>query len=456
MQITVIGGSGYVGFVTGLGFAELGNDVVNVDIDAAKVEMMNGGCSPIYEEDIDLNDVLQRNLDAGRIEFTTDLEKGMSHGEIVFIAVGTPEKQDGEADLSQVIDVAEGIGAYLDEYKVLVMKSTVPVGTLDLVCSILGRGREEGAHFDVASNPEFLREGRGLYDFFHPDRIVLGTTSERASAMLRELYEPFLCDESSAISEGGPCVPRTGVPLVQTDIASAQMVKYAANTFLATRISFINEIASICRAVNASVGDVIRGMGFDERIGHHYLQPGIGFGGPCLEKDLKAMIRISENNDYQPTFLKAVLERNDAQIRNTVAMVRRAAGYPLYKKTIAVFGLAFKPGTNDVRTSLSLRIIAALRRDGAVVCAHDPQALLEARTLMPDIDYFENPYEAVEHADVLVILTDWPEYRELDFGKIRDSMARAKIVDGRSLLEPAEMQILGFDYRGVGQRSSGD
>lgn len=467
MNITIIGGSGYVGFITGLGLANLGNSVINVDINDDKVAMMNAGTSPIYEEDIDLSQVLQRNLDAGRIQFTTDLQRGVNHGEVIFIAVGTPEKENGEADLSQVIGVAEEIVNYVDSYKVLVMKSTVPVGTVELIGSILNRKRQEGQDFDIVSNPEFLREGKGLYDFFNPTRIVIGTNSDRACQIMRQLYAPFLSPESSCFERNKrhernkphepdkpPTTnykPRADTPLMQTDIASAQMIKYASNTFLATRISFINEIAGLCERIGADVKEIARGMGYDDRIGHEYLEPGIGFGGPCLEKDLKALIRIAENNDYQPNFLRAVLEKNDHQIRQVVNKVKELAGYPLYRKIIAVFGLAFKAGTNDVRTSLALRIIDQLQDLGAEIHAHDPQAISEAKQLKPDIEYFEDPYEAVRHADALVILTDWPEYQELDYRRVKDLLAYSNVVDGRNLLDAREMEELGFNYRGIGR-----
>jgi len=468
MNITVIGGSGYVGFITGLGLAELGNRIINVDIDDEKVAMMNAGRSPIYEEGIDLSQVLQSDLDAGRIEFTTDLKKGLNHGEVIFIAVGTPQKENGEADLSQVIGVTEEIVDYIDSYKVLVMKSTVPVGTVELIGSILNRKKQAGKDFDIVSNPEFLREGKGLYDFFNPTRIVIGANSERAKEIMRQLYAPFLSPESGVQSPKGFQVahtsrttnhelrttnyePRTNTPLVQTDIASAQMIKYASNAFLATRISFINEIAGLCERIGADVTEIARGMGYDDRIGHEYLEPGIGFGGPCLEKDLKALIKISENNDYQPNFLRAVLEKNEHQIRQVVNKVKELAGYPMYRKIVAVFGLAFKAGTNDVRSSLALRIIDQLQDLGTEIHAHDPQAIPEAKQLKPDIEYFEDPYEAVRHADALVILTDWPEYRDLDYAKLGEQMTTLKLVDGRNMLDALQMRELGFQYKGIGR-----
>jgi UDPglucose 6-dehydrogenase len=450
MNLCLVGGSGYVGFITGLGFAELGNSVLNVDIDADKVKLMNSGKSPIYEEGIDLDDVLKRNLDDGRIEFTSDLEKGVKGAQVIFIAVGTPEKENGEADLSQVIGVAEDLLNYIDSYKVIVMKSTVPVGTVELVCSILKREKVEGIDFDIVANPEFLREGKGLYDFFHPSRIVIGAHSDHPRDIMRQLYAPFLSGSSYKPPTTG-YRPRADTPLVETSIASAQMIKYASNTFLATRISFINEIASICERVGADVKEVANGMGYDRRIGHDYLEAGIGFGGPCLEKDLQALIRIAENNDYVPRFLNAVQDRNEYQVRQIIAKIKELTGYLLYRKIIAIFGLAFKAGTNDVRTSLALRIIDQLQALGTVIHAHDPQAIPEAKLLKPEAKYFEDPYAAVEHADALVILTDWPEYRGLDYHRIRNLLASPNVIDGRNLLHSEAMKELGFKYIGIGR-----
>ncbi|MFP4646743.1 MAG: UDP-glucose dehydrogenase family protein [Candidatus Bipolaricaulota bacterium] len=459
MKIAVIGGSGYVGFITGLGFARLGNQVTNVDIDRQRVEQMNSGKSPIYEEDADLDRILQESLDSGNIEFTTEMETGVRPADVVFIAVGTPQREDGEADLSQVIEVAEELVKYIDQYKVVVMKSTVPVGTIDLICNILSREKIEGEDFDVVSNPEFLREGKGLYDFFNPSRLVLGSTSQKALKRMRELYSPFLASDNS--DEGSPeqtkefKKPQRPVPLVETDIKSAQMIKYASNAFLATRISFINEIAGLCEEVGADVTEVSHGMGYDDRIGHQYLEAGIGFGGPCLEKDLKALIKISENHDYEPGFLDSVLDKNKDQIKQLVSKVKEMAGYPLYKKIITVYGLAFKPGTNDVRTSLSLEVIDQLRNQGAEIKAHDPQAIPEARELKPDLDYFSDPYRAAEHSDALLILTDWPEYNSLDYAEIAERMTCPRVIDGRNTLEPGRLKDLGFQYAGIGRGQSG-
>jgi len=473
MNVCVIGGSGYVGLITGLSLAELGNKVLNVDIDADKVELLKQGRSPIYEEGIDLEKVLKENLEEGRIEFTTDLERGVQRAQAIFIAVGTPEREkNGEADLSQVISVAEDLLKYMDSYKVIVMKSTVPVGTMELVSRILKREKVEGEDFDIVVNPEFLREGKGLYDFFYPTRIVIGTNSERAKEIMRQLYAPFISSESgdqspkSTENDPGPDTPnlaqdpdsrlltfdlRFSTPIVETDIASAQMIKYASNAFLATRISFINEIASICEQVGADVKEVAKGMGYDPRIGHEYLEAGIGFGGPCLEKDLKALLRIAENNNYEPRFLNAVLEKNEYQVRQVIAKLKELTGYLLHRKIIAIFGLAFKAGTNDVRTSLSLRVIDQLEREGAIIRAHDPIAIPEAKKIKPSVEYYEDPYEAVHHAEALLILTNWPKFQELKWEKIKEQMASLNLVDGKNLLELKRMQELGFAYQGIGQ-----
>lgn len=467
LNVTVIGGAGYVGFITGLGLAELGHNVVGVDIAAKRVEKLRTGCSPIYEESVDLNEVLRRNLDAGRITFTADLAEGVCHGEVIFIAVGTPESESRQADLSQVIQVAEDLLEYIGSYKVIVIKSTVPVGTVELVGNILKRSLREGEDFDIVANPEFLREGRGLHDFFNPSRIVIGASSNRAKEIMRRLYAPFL--EPRATNDAPPTThyellttdnvpritnyePRTNTPVIETSIASAQMIKYASNTFLATRISFINEIASICDRVGADVREVANGMGYDSRIGHGYLEAGIGFGGPCLEKDLKALIKIAEASDYEPGLLRAVLEKNEYQVRQVIAKLKELVGYLLYRKVIVVFGLAFKPGTNDVRTSISLRVIDQLEREGALIRAYDPIAIPEAREINPEVEYCGDPYEAVCGADALLILTDWSQFRELEWEKIKERMAAPNIVDGRNLLEPKLLGKLEFKYVGIGVR----
>jgi UDPglucose 6-dehydrogenase len=459
MNICIIGGSGYVGFITGLGLAELGNRVINVDIDANKISLLCRGRCHIHEEDVNLEEVLRRNLREGRIEFTTDLERGVKHAQVIFVAVGTPEKENGEANLSQVIGAAEDLSRYIDSYKVIVMKSTIPVGTVELIRDILKRDKVEGQDFDIVVNPEFLREGKGLYDFFHPTRIVIGANSERAKQILRTLYAPFInlgITPNPQVANVDTLTtslrPRPDTPILETDIASAQMIKYASNVFLATRISFINEIASICERVHANIKEVAKGIGYDPRIGHEYLEAGIGFGGPCLEKDLKALIKIAESSGYEPQLLKAVLEKNEYQTRQAIAKLKELTGHILYRRVIAIFGLAFKAGTNDVRASLSLRIIDQLEREGAIIRAYDPLALPEAKKIKPDIEYYEDPYETVRHADALLILTDWPQFEKLDYGRIKENMASPCIIDGRNILDAQNLRKLGFKYMGVGIR----
>ena len=454
MNVCVIGGAGYVGLITGLGLAELGHRVVNVDIDAAHVERLNRGDSPIYEEGI--GPLLRRHLDSGRIRFTQLLPAGLVDSEVVIIAVGSPAQDDGHADLSAISSVAEDLSKHWDEpdgrYRVIAINSTVPVGTAELVRSIMGRQKREGDDFDIISNPEFLREGKGLHDFFYPDRIVIGSDSERARAVIKELYEPVIQRRVRFNGEESP--GSEPVPLVETSLASAQMIKYASNAFLATRISFINEVAWLCERTGADVKEVSYGMGFDSRIGHAYLDAGLGFGGPCLEKDLRALIKISEASGYDPQLLRSVLERNQRQVEEVVARVKEAAGDVLYQRVITVFGLAFKPQTNDLRNSQSLEVIQRLREQGATLRAHDPVALPEARALDPGAAYIDDPYEAVHGSDALLILTAWPQYAELDYGRIKERMASPCIIDARNLLDGSLLRALGFSYTGVGRGPS--
>jgi UDPglucose 6-dehydrogenase len=437
----VVGGAGYVGLVTGVGLAQIGHRVVAVDIDDERVNALNAGRSPILEDGIDL--LLERNLANGRIRFTTDFDEAVTQSEFVFVAVGTPSQSDGQADLSQVIQVAEHLRNHLDAYKIVVLKSTVPVGTVELVRDILGEGKEEGRDFDIVSNPEFLREGKGVHDFFEPDRIVIGSSSASALKATRELYAPLI--------DGGNTVDHTPIPVVETDVASAQMIKYASNTFLATRISFINEVAGLCERVGADIREVSRGMGYDPRIGHAYLQAGLGFGGPCLDKDLRALIKMAETSGFEPGLLRSVLERNELQIDDVVRKVKFMIGHLLYHRTIAVFGLAFKAGTNDLRNSMAVKVVTQLRSEGATVRAHDPVDFSGAEQAGISSCYVADPYEAVRGADALMILTDWPEFSALDYGRIHDLMTSPAIVDARNLLDATEMAALGFSYNGIGR-----
>ena len=435
MNVCVIGGAGYVGLVTGVGLAELGHQVALVDVNEDRIHQLSNGNAPIYEKE--LTALLERHRQSGAVKFSTKIAEGIKDCEVVFVAVGTPKQDDGKPDLSQVIQVAEDLNDLLTDYIVIVIKSTVPVGTVELFQSILTRNHTEGREFDLVSNPEFLREGNAVYDFFHPDRIVIGTNSKVASETMDNLYGPLIATTDN-------------LPVIRTSVPSAQLIKYASNAFLATRVSFINEIASLCELVGADIHEVTQGMGPDPRIGHSYLKAGLGFGGPCLEKDLMALISIAESNSYEPNLLRSILERNDRQIDEVIAKVKSHTGYLLYQRIIAVYGLSFKPGTSDVRNSLSLKVIDRLQSEGAVIKAHDPVALAEAELVTNDVQLFNDPYAAAENADVALILTAWPDYLDLDFGRIQANMAKPRIVDACNLLSDSPVLINGFAYSGIG------
>jgi UDPglucose 6-dehydrogenase len=444
MNVCVIGGAGYVGLVTGLCLSEMGHQVINVDVDEERIHKLQAGQSPIRESGIEL--LLQRNRQSGHIRFSSDLPTAAATSDIVIISVGTPCLDDGQADLSQIIQVIEALEPCIDSYKLIVIKSTAPVGTVGLARSILSRHRQEGRDFDIVVNPEFLREGHGIHDFFHPDRIVVGASSEKARMLMRDLYCPViqgLVNWEDPDQKRDRSVP---VPLVETDPASAQMIKYASNAFLAARISFINEIAGLCEKVSADVKEVSRGMGFDPRIGHAYLEAGLGFGGPCLEKDLRALMTIAEDNSYETQLLSAILQRNERQLEQVMVKLRKLVGHVLCQKTVAVFGAAFKAGTDDVRNSLALKVIDRLETEGVAVRVHDP----EARIPSLNVVFCEDPYEAVSDADALLILTEWPCFKELDYREIKTRMAHAAILDARNLLNAEALRQLGFTYVGIG------
>lgn len=449
MNICVIGGAGYVGLVTGLCLSQLGHQVINVDVDRDRISMLQAGECPIYEKG--LASILNHNLDAERIQFSTELARSVTSSQIVFIAVGTPSQDDGRVDLTQITEVAQGLVACLDDYKLLVMKSTVPVGTIDLIRTILGQHKREGSDFDIVVNPEFLREGHGLQDFFYPARIVIGTDSDKAGEIIRDLYQPILSGKPPWPEDGAKPVNTEPVSVIETDLVSAQMIKYASNAFLATRISFINEIAGLCEKIGADVKEVVRGLSDDSRIGNSYMQAGIGFGGPCLEKDLRALIKIAEGDDYQPRLFQAVMDRNDEQIGALIAKLKQLVGSSLQGITVAILGLAFKAETNDVRNSLALRAVDRLEQEGAVIRAHDPVANSDARAVKPDLMYCDDPYQAASGADALLILTEWHCFRNLDYSRIKSLMKSPCIVDGRNLLEPSLLTSLGFSYLGVGR-----
>jgi UDPglucose 6-dehydrogenase len=437
MKITVFG-TGYVGTVTGTCFADLGNNVLCMDVDASKIARLKQGEPIIYEPG--LKELLAKNLAAGRLDFTSDPQRAVEFGEICFVCVGTPPRHNGEADLSFVESVARTIGTYMRGYKLVVNKSTVPVGTYDLVrrairdAQAAGDGKEYP--FDVISNPEFLREGAAVRDFQNPDRIVVGTDSERARDLMNKLYGP---------------ITRVTRPILFTTIPSAELIKYASNAMLATRISFMNEISHLCEAVGADIADVAKGMGLDTRIGPRFLQAGCGYGGSCFPKDVKALAQVLEQHGLTSTLLQAVDYINERQKRSIVQKLKKHMPV-LEGKTIAIWGLAFKPRTDDVREAPAVTVIEMLKREYAHVRAFDPEAMENTRRLFGDQVYFaKDAYDALEGADALLILTEWDEFREPDFGRMRELLKQPLVIDGRNIFNPEEVRALGFTYSGMGR-----
>ena len=438
MNVVMIG-SGYVGLVSGACFAEFGADVTCVDVDAGKIERLQRGEVPIYEPGLDA--LMARNVTAGRLRFTTELSPAVGEADLVFIAVGTPTRRgDGHADLSYVYAAARDVAKHLQGYTVIVDKSTVPVGTARQVARIVREERPD-ADFDVASNPEFLREGAAISDFMRPDRVVIGVESPRAEALLRELYRPLNLIET---------------PILATGLESAELIKYASNAFLATKISFINEISTLCEAVGADVHAVARGMGLDGRIGRKFLHPGPGYGGSCFPKDTLALVRIAQEHGVSSRIVEAVVEVNAAQKARMVKKIRASLGGNEAGKTIAVLGLTFKPETDDMRDAPALAILPTLLEKGAVVRAHDPQGVEEAkRVLPPGIEYCGDIYETLTGADAVVLLTEWNAYRGLDLERVRRLMRGDVFVDLRNVYEPARMKAAGFRYDSVGRPERG-
>ena len=432
MKITVVG-TGYVGLVTGTCLAETGNHVCCVDIDERKVEKLRSGIMPIYEPG--LEKLFERNLKEDRLSFTTSLSEGVEHGEIIFLALPTPPGEDGSADLKYVLGVAAEIGKLLTEYKVIIDKSTVPVGTAQKVHNAIALNYD--GEFDVVSNPEFLREGVAVDDFMKPDRIVIGTTSERAQKLLTELYGPYV---------------RQGNPIIFMDERSAELTKYAANAFLAVKISFMNEIAQICERLDADVDMVRRGIGSDDRIGKRFLFPGIGYGGSCFPKDVKALMYSSNEAGYEFKILNAVTEVNEAQKVHLVSKIKRYYNGDLTGKQFAVWGLAFKPNTDDIREAPALEIIRELLDAGASVSAYDPEAINNVKGILGDkISYGETQYDCLEGADALIVATEWNEFRTPDFDKILSSIKDAVIFDGRNVFDVEQMEKKGFHYESIGR-----
>ena len=433
MKVVMIG-AGYVGLVSGTCFAEFGANVTCVDVVKEKIDALEKGVMPIYEPG--LEQLVAKNVDAGRLSFSTKLADEVPQADIIFIAVGTPTRRgDGHADLTYVYEAAKEIAKHLSGYTVIVNKSTVPVGTARQVSRIIADVNPK-ADYDVASNPEFLREGAAIGDFMRPDRVVLGVESERAEKLLRELYRPLNLIEA---------------PIMLTNWESAELTKYAANAFLATKISFINEIAGLCEAVGADVHDVAKGMGLDGRIGKKFLHPGPGYGGSCFPKDTLALSRIAQENDTPIRIVESVVEVNAAQKARMVKKIRNALGEVSGKK-IAVLGLTFKPETDDMRDAPALSIIPPLLDKGAIVKAHDPQGVKEAKHLLPSqVQYVDDMFDAIEGADALVILTEWNEYRSLDLNSVKQSMAGDKFIDLRNIYERKDVESAGFFYDAVGR-----
>lgn len=426
-----VAGAGYVGLVTAACLAEIGNDVVCVDIDEAKISQLNNNIIPIYEPGLD--EIVARNKKNGKLAFSTDLKAAIKASEIIFICVGTPPKENGEADLSHVESVARAIAEVMDSYKVIVEKSTVPVETGERVAGSIRAYNIHKVDFDVVSNPEFLREGSAVKDFMHPDRVVIGCESERAKEAMKKLYGPL------------------NATILFTDIKSAEIIKHASNSFLATKISFINAIANICELAGADVGKVAEGMGLDKRIGRPFLNAGIGYGGFCFPKDAEAFIKIAEKLGYDFKLLKATQEINSLQKKNFVKKIEKAL-WIVKNKTIGILGLAFKPDTDDMRFAPSIEIIGELQKEGAKIKAYDPKATEKARHILENIEYCSSPYDAAKDADALVILTEWNEFREMDLNKIKSLMKHPLIIDGRNIFNPDEVKKMGFVYTSIGRR----
>ncbi|GAP22851.1 UDP-glucose dehydrogenase family protein [Leptolinea tardivitalis] len=429
-KICVIG-TGYVGLVTGTCFADLGNSVTCLDVDETRISKLLKGIMPIYEPG--LQEIVERNVKAGRLIFTTDYVKAVKDAEIAFIAVGTPSGVDGEADLQYVRQAAESIADLVDSKIIVVNKSTVPVGTGDWVAEVIQK-RRNGRPLDlnVVSNPEFLREGSAINDFMQSDRVVLGSENRTAAEKVAELYAPLRC------------------PVLITDLRTAEMIKYASNAFLATRISFINEIANVCEELGADVKVVAQGMGLDKRIGSAFLDAGLGWGGSCFPKDVKALAHMAVLHGTHPQLLQAVMEINRNQRRRLVYKLRKALG-GLNDRTIGVLGISFKPNTDDIREAPALEVIHLLENEGAKIKAYDPQAMENAAQILQKVKLCDNPYQVAEGSDALILITEWNEFKQIDFNKIKELMNQPVIMDGRNLWDEKTLKNMGFQYFGVGR-----
>ncbi|CAN5183902.1 UDP-glucose/GDP-mannose dehydrogenase family protein [soil metagenome] len=432
MHIAVVG-TGYVGLVTGACFAEFGVDVTCVDVNSEKVEKLTNGIIPIYEPG--LGKIVKKNSAAGRLHFTTDIKTAVESALVVFLAVGTPPREDGSPDMSYYRQAAKDVAEAMNGYKVLVTKSTVPVGTGKWLQEFVADNLKVDTEFSVASNPEFLREGAAIEDFMRPDRVVIGTNDERAVDVMKDLYRPLFLIET---------------PIVITSLEAAELIKYAANAFLATKITFINEIANLCDAIGCDVHDVARGMGMDNRIGRKFLHPGPGYGGSCFPKDTRALTTVADRFGVETRIVDAVVEANERQREAMIPKIQKLLG-SIEGKQIGVLGLSFKPETDDMRESPAIDIVKALTEQGGRVKAFDPVAMVEARYYLPEIEYAEDEYDAIKDADILVIITEWNQFRALDMEKVRSLLRSPKIADLRNIYEPEDMRAMGFEYVGVGR-----
>lgn len=438
MNISIIG-TGYVGLVSGACLADFGHDVVCADVDAGRVRELESGVMPFYEPE--LADYVSRNRSRGRLEFTTSMERAVKHGLVIFIAVGTPETPSGEADISAVLTVARSIGPHLDEYRVIATKSTVPIGTAGIVRDAIAANARPGAAFDVVSNPEFLREGAAVSDFMRPDRVVIGAPSPAAAALVREIYRPLYLIET---------------PIVVTDVTTAEMIKYACNSFLAVKISFINEVANLCDGVGADVHVVAKAMGLDKRIGSKFLHPGPGYGGSCFPKDTKAFAATARRHGVPLRVVEAAIETNAAQRQQVLAKIQNALGGSVAGRIVGVLGLSFKPNTSDVRESPAIHICRELLARGADIRAYDPVAAEEAAAELPGTPHLhlvQSAVDAATGADALVVLTEWNEFRGIDLVALRSAMRGRAVIDARNVLDPEAATGAGFAYSGIGRRA---
>src|SRR5581483_1701496 len=433
MHIAVIG-SGYVGLVTGACFAEFGVDVTCVDVDPDKIARLTRGESPIYEPGLEA--LIKKNLQAGRLRFTTDIEIATKQSLVIFLAVGTPPLPDGAADLTFIETAARDVAQHMDSYKVIATKSTVPVGTGKRLACLIEENQKKPVGFSVVSNPEFLREGAAISDFMRPDRVVIGGTDPEAIGIMRDLYRPLYLIET---------------PFVITSVEGAELTKYAANAFLATKISFINEVANLCEKVGCDVHDVARAIGMDRRIGPKFLHAGPGFGGSCFPKDTAALATIARQHESPTRIVEAVIDVNRQQRLSMIDKIRQLGGGDVSGKRVGILGLAFKPETDDMRDAPSIEIIRGLIALGASVIAYDPVAKTEAQKLLPDIEYAADEYEAASGADILVIVTEWNQFRALDMSRLRKLMKTPRLADLRNIYDPSDMRELGFEYAGVGR-----